>query len=131
MEINIKKERLTSQKKFVLNYLKSVKSHPSAEKIYLEVQKKLPRISRGTVYRILKNLKEKEKIQEISCRVCNNVCRYDGDTSSHSHFFCEKCKNVYDVFEKIDIKKHKKLKVGKINNYLISYYGICKNCQKK
>lgn len=131
MEKNIKKERLTSQKKFVFDYLKSVKSHPSAEKIYLEVRKKLPRISRGTVYRILKNLKEKERIQEISCRVCNKVCRYDGDTSLHSHFFCSKCKNVYDIFEKIDIKKHEKLKVGKINNYLISYYGICKNCQKK
>ena len=121
-----KKERITSQKKLILDYLKSVKCHPSAEKVYLEVRKKLPRISQGTVYRILKNLKEKGEIQELPCK----ICYYDGDISSHSHFFCEKCGKVFDIFEKINISKHKKLKAGKINNYLISYYGICKNCQK-
>lgn len=122
----IKKERLTSQKKLILDYLRSVKCHPSVEKVYFEVRKKLPRISRGTVYRILKNLEERDKIQEIPCK----VCRYDGDISSHSHFFCRKCEDIYDIFEKVDLPK-KRLKVGKIDNCLISYYGICKNCQKK
>ena len=58
-----KRERITSQKKLILDYLKSVKCHPSAGKVFFEVQKKLPRISRGTVYRILKNLKGKREIQ--------------------------------------------------------------------
>ncbi|MBC7073854.1 transcriptional repressor, partial [Candidatus Parcubacteria bacterium] len=48
-------ERLTSQKKIILDYLKSVRTHPSAEEIFEKVRKRLPQISLGTVYRILKN----------------------------------------------------------------------------
>lgn len=125
-----KKERITSQKKLILDYLKSVKCHPSAEKVFLAVQKKLPRISRGTVYRILKNLKEKSEIQEIPCK----VCRYDGDIFSHAHFICQRCNKIFDIFDvcrECDILKRKKTKVGVIKNYQIHFYGICKNCQRK
>lgn len=124
------KERLTCQKKIILDYLKSVKTHPSAAAIYLNARKKLPRISSGTVYRILKNLKKKKEIQEIPDR----VSRYDGDISSHAHFICQKCRQIFDIFdlcEKCRIIKRQKLKVGKINNYQIYFYGICKNCSKK
>jgi Fe2+ or Zn2+ uptake regulation protein len=133
-------ERTTSQKEIILEHLKSVETHPSAETVYLSVKKKLPRISKGTVYRILKGLKEKGEIQEIP----GEISRYDGKTSSHAHFFCEKCQKIFDVFEKYIILKDKKLnpirfalqlsngvKVGKIKNYQIYFYGCCKNCQKK
>ena len=39
------RERITSQKKIILDYLKEVNTHPSAEDIYLKVRKRLPRIS--------------------------------------------------------------------------------------
>lgn len=120
-------ERITSQKKIVSDYLKSVTSHPSAEQVYLAVRKKLPRISRGTVYRILKNLKEKGEAQEVLCKICH----YDGDTSPHAHFFCQKCGKIFDVFDTFGLSKIKKLKVGEIKNYQINLYGFCKNCQKK
>src|SRR3989344_495400 len=89
------KERITSQKKIILDYLKSVKTHPSAEIIYSAVKRKLPQISRGTVYRNLKNLKEKSEILEIPAR----VSRYDGDISVHGHFFCQECGKILDVFD--------------------------------
>jgi len=122
------KERLTSQKKIIFNYLKDEKSHPTAEKVYAEVKKQLPQISQGTVYRILNNFKEKEEAQEINV---NGVAHFDGDVSLHSHFICEKCKKVYDVFDvcsKCSILKNKKLKVGKINSYKIYFYGKCNKC---
>ena len=124
-----KKERITSQKKLILDYLKSVKCHPSAEKVYLEVRKKLPRISRGTVYRVLNNLKEKGEIQELPCEVSH----YDGDISSHAHFICQRCNKIFDIFDickECDVLRRKKTKVGEIKNYQIHFYGICKNCQK-
>lgn len=120
-------ERITSQKEVILNYLKSVTCHPSAEKIYLAVKKKLPRISLGTVYRNLKNLKRKGEIQEIPY----GVSHYDGNLSPHAHFICQKCRKIFDVFEKCNILKSKKIKVGKIKNYQIYFYGSCNNCQKK
>jgi Fe2+ or Zn2+ uptake regulation protein len=125
------KERNTSQKELILDYLKSVTTHPTAEDVYDKVRKRLPRISKGTVYRILNNLKRNGDIQEISTR---NLTFFDGDTSDHSHFICQGCGTVFDIFDecsKCEIIKKKKTKVGKINNFRIYFYGICKNCKRK
>ena len=124
--ITNKKERLTNQKRVILEYLKSTKSHPCAKEVYLEVKKKLPQISLGTVYRILNQLKEKGKVKEI----LTEVSHFDGDLTPHSHFICQKCKKIFDVFEEIPKLKNKKLKVGKIEDYQVIFYGICKKCKK-
>ncbi|MBI2054049.1 MAG: transcriptional repressor [Candidatus Staskawiczbacteria bacterium] len=129
-DIFLQEERMTSQKKVILDYLRNTKSHPSAGKIYDDVKKVLPRISQGTVYRILNSLKNKGEVQEISTK---NVTFYDGDLSDHSHFICQGCASVFDIFDecsKCQIMRKKKLKVGSINNYRIYFYGICKNCKK-
>lgn len=120
-------ERMTSQKKIILDYLKSVKTHPSAERVYIKVKKKLPQISRGTVYRILSQAVKKGEIKELPCKERSH---FDGDTSQHIHFMCEKCGKIYDIFEKVKIPSKKVEKLGKINNYQLCFYGICKKCQK-
>lgn len=120
-------ERLTSQKKIVLEYLKNVKTHPSAEEIYNKVKKKLPQISLATVYRILNNSKEKGEIIEVSCKVSH----FDGDISPHIHFICEKCGKIFDIFEKVNLPKKEKIKVGEIKNYQVCLYGLCKKCLPK
>ena len=123
-------ERFTNQKKAVLDYLKSVKTHPTAEVVYFEVRKKLPQISLGTVYRILKNLSEKKQIITIPAEISH----FDADISPHAHYICRKCNNVFDIFNACKdcrILKEKKLKVGKIENYQIYFYGICRKCSKK
>jgi Fe2+ or Zn2+ uptake regulation protein len=124
--ITNKRERLTNQKRVILEYLKSTKSHPCAKEVYLEVKKKLPQISLGTVYRILNQLKEKGEVREI----LTEVSHFDGDLTPHSHFVCQKCKKIFDVFEEIPELKNKKLKVGKTKDYQIIFYGICKKCKK-
>lgn len=124
-------ERMTSQKKIVLEYLKSVKTHPTAEVIFKEVKKKLPAISHATVYRILNNLKKKSQLQTISAR---KTTFFDGDTSDHAHFICEECGKVFDIFDvcsHCDILKNKRTKVGKINHFKIKFYGICQKCKSK
>ena len=121
-------ERMTSQKKIILDYLKKVKTHPSAEAVYKEAKKSLPNISQGTVYRILNNLKEKNEVQIIASK---GIAYFDGDISSHAHFICTKCDKIYDVFDecsKCGILDKKRVKVGKINHYKIHFYGICKQC---
>jgi Fe2+ or Zn2+ uptake regulation protein len=116
--ITNKKERLTNQKRVILEYLKSTKLHPSAKEVYLEVKKKLPQISLGTVYRILNQLKEKGEVKEI----LTEVSHFDGDLTPHSHFICQKCKKIFDVFEEIPELKNKKLKVGKIKKRLSNHF---------
>jgi len=129
-ELRTGKERMTAQKSFVFGYLKSVKTHPSAEVVYKEVRKKLPSISQGTVYRVLNNFKDKGEIQAIEAK---DVTHFDADISDHAHFICERCGNVFDVISECSecgLLKNKKTKVGLIKKYTINFYGICKNCRK-
>jgi len=125
------KPRNTAQKSFIIEYLKSVKTHPTAEGIYMEVRKKLPSISQGTVYRILNNFKNQGSVLAIDTK--DNV-HFDGDISDHAHFICEVCGNVYDVISecgKCGILNKKKTSIGKINSYRINFYGICNCCSGK
>lgn len=124
-------ERMTAQKSFVLEYLKSVKTHPTAETVYSEVRKKLPSISQATVYRILNNFNDKGDIQAIDTK---DNTHFDADTSDHAHFICEECGNVYDVVNECincDVLKSRKLKVGAIKRYKINFYGNCTKCREK
>lgn len=123
--------RLTNQKKIILDYLKKVKCHPSVETIYKNVRKRLPQISLATVYRILDSFKKDGQVLEIPC-FCKN--RYDGDLSPHAHFICQKCHQLFDIFSlknEYKILKNKKLKIGKINHYQIYFYGQCQKCQNQ
>lgn len=127
----LRTSRLTSQKKFILDYLMSVKVHPTAENVYNVVRKKLPRISLGTVYRILKDFDQKDKAQII---LSKKAAHFDADMTPHTHFVCQQCDRVFDIFDecyKCGILDKKRTKVGKINNYKIIFYGICKNCRKR
>jgi Fe2+ or Zn2+ uptake regulation protein len=129
MSPKIKSERMTAQKSFIFDYLKSVKTHPSAEVVYKEVKKKLPNISQGTVYRVLNNFKDKGELQTIETK--DNI-HFDADISDHAHFICEECGNVFDITSECSecgILKNKKTKVGKIIHYKINFYGICKQCK--
>lgn len=125
------KNRTTSQQRIVLDFVKSVKTHPSAETVYEKVRKKLPQISLGTVYRNLAALKARNEILEIPLKTTS---RYDGDTSSHSHFVCDECESVRDLAsicsdvlkcEKLGIKN---LELGNIRNYQLNFYGTCFKC---
>jgi Fur family transcriptional regulator, ferric uptake regulator len=48
--------RMTRQRTVILEKLRKVATHPSADEIYEMVRKRLPRISLGTVYRNLEIL---------------------------------------------------------------------------
>ena len=123
-----KMQRMTSQRRIILDYLRNVRSHPSAEVIYNEVKKKLPQISLGTVYRNLEFLKKKGKIKEVA----TEVRRFDGDVSDHYHFKCENCGVIIDV--KTDLIHGMKDKVirgvGAIKNCEVYFTGLCHNCKK-
>ncbi|MCX6721737.1 MAG: transcriptional repressor [Candidatus Staskawiczbacteria bacterium] len=71
-----KKERMTAQKSFIFGFLKSVKTHPTAETVYEEVKKKLPTISQGTVYRVLNNFKDKGQILTTRILFAKNAIKF-------------------------------------------------------
>ena len=122
--ITIMNERLTSQKLVILNYLKNTKSHPGAEDVYREIRRILPKISLGTIYRILDVLKSKSSIIELP----GNIKRFDGNTSDHSHFICLSCNSIHDIKNENNHKIPKKNEYGLVKFFNISLYGTCNKC---
>ncbi|MBW2706713.1 MAG: transcriptional repressor, partial [Deltaproteobacteria bacterium] len=49
---------MTRQRQVILEELRKVDTHPSADEVYEMVRKRLPRISLGTVYRNLEILSQ-------------------------------------------------------------------------
>lgn len=111
----------------VLEYLQKSKNHPTVDDIYIDLVKEIPTLSKTTVYNILKLFAEKNVARTL--RVGNNEARYDGDTSVHGHFKCNKCGNIYDFNVNMEELKFTGLDKFKINEYQIYLKGICKKCE--
>ena len=111
----------------VLEYLQNSKNHPTIDNIYNDLVKEIPTLSKTTVYNILKLFSEKNVARTF--RIGNNEARYDGDTSIHGHFKCNKCGIIYDFNVNIDELKFSGLDKFKINEYHIYLNGICKKCE--
>ncbi len=87
--------RMTRQRKIILEELRRVNNHPSAEEIYDRVRAHLPRISLGTVYRNLEVLSELGEIQKLE--YAGSINRFDGDPKKHYHIRCMDCGRVDDA----------------------------------
>jgi len=121
--------RLTSQRQVILEELRKVKSHPTANEIYDMVRKRLPRIGLGTVYRNLDLLAKLGIIRKLE--VDSNQKRFDGDSTPHYHIRCIKCSRVDDIFIKMDRGLEKSAASYcdyKILDHHVQFSGICSKC---
>ena len=62
----------------ILEELRKVKTHPTADELYAMVRTRMPRISLGTVYRNLDFLTESKEILKLES--AGSIRRFDGDT---------------------------------------------------
>ena len=121
--------RMTRQRKVILEELRKVDTHPSADEVYEMVRKRLPRISLGTVYRNLEILSETGEIQklELGC----NLKRFDGIARDHYHLRCLHCDRVSDAPAGFDLTVNRELKTAngfKILGHRLEFVGICPDC---
>lgn len=93
--------RLTPQRKVILEELRKVSSHPTADELYEKVRKRLPKISLGTVYRNLDLLSSAGIIKKLHLE--ESQMRFDGNTEPHNHIYCVRCGRVADVPSSIDM----------------------------
>ena len=61
----------TVQRKVIVDELRKLKCHPTADELYEVVRRKLPRISLGTVYRNLEVLSANGEIQSLPSVRCH------------------------------------------------------------
>lgn len=125
------KRRKTKQRIAIMEALKGVRTHPSADWIYDEVRKKLPQISKGTIYRNLNVLVDEGAIIELN--VDGMVGRYEIKQDNHYHFICENCGRIFDLNEPVETGLNAKFakKTGfKITEHRLEFRGLCRDCQK-
>lgn len=122
--------RHTPQRDLILSIVRSTMDHPTAEWVYRQARRRLPRLSLGTVYRNLKRLAEQGLIREV--HTGGHPARYDGNTGQHYHIRCVACGRVNDL--PISVDRRLEDEAARAMNYRIlghqvEIQGLCPLCQ--
>lgn len=127
----MKGQNYSRKRQAIYDLLLSTKEHPTADWIYSNLKPIYPDLSLGTVYRNVKLLESKGMVQSVT--VVNGCERFDADVRPHSHFVCNGCGRVIDVYFKrniTDLTGDLMLDgIKRVDSYSLIYYGICENCE--
>jgi Fur family ferric uptake transcriptional regulator len=124
--------RLTPQRRVVAEVLAGEHIHLTAEQVHELAQRRLPEISRATVYNTLNELVAAGEIGEVD--VTDGPKRYDPNVAQdHDHLVCESCHAIRDVPRGANTPTIAK---GARAGYLISgvditYRGLCPDCARR
>jgi len=124
--------RMTRQRAVILEELRKLTSHPTADELFTLVRARLPRISLGTVYRNLDFLADTGQILRLE--VSGYTKRYDGNLMPHQHVRCTVCGRVADVFPPLPVPSSAGVFVpgfARILSARIEFDGICAECAAK
>ena len=126
------KYRMTNQRHVILEEIRKINTHPTADEVYEIVRKRLPKISLGTVYRNLEILSACGLIQKIG--PISSQMRFDGITKKHYHLRCMYCGRVEDApinpTENLENVIREKSDYSIIDHKL-EFIGICPQCKKR
>lgn len=121
--------RQTRQRAAILNLLQNTETHPTADWVYQEVRKTLPRISLGTVYRTLDALCQEGLVKALP--LDSRKRRFDGNPGAHAHIVCMICEQVADVDAPMhpDVIETVAQATGfEVRQHRLEWYGICPQC---
>lgn len=123
--------RQSRQRDVVLEVVRSTMDHPTADWVYKQARRRLPRISLGTVYRNLKQLAGEGLIREIQAG--GPSARFDGNLGRHYHIRCLGCGRVSDL--PVSVSDRLEEEAGRATSYRIlghevEVHGLCPLCQQ-
>ena len=123
-------KRNTIQRTLVLEAVRELGCHASADEVYDTIVKKHPTISRGTVYRNLNLLSDMGEIRKVE--IPNEANRFDHMCHEHYHARCVRCGRVFNVEMEFiaDLEKNIKDTHGfEIAGHDIVFKGTCLECK--
>ena len=122
--------RSSRQRAVVLEVVRSTMDHPTADWVFRQARRRLPRISLGTVYRNLKRLAEEGAIREIHSG--GHPARFDGNTGRHYHIRCLGCGRVNDLPMSVDTSLEEEAARAvnyEIVGHHVEIHGLCPICR--
>jgi len=122
---------VTIQRRAILAALSVRKDHPTADQVFHAAKKRIPEVSRTTVYRVLDAFVR----IGIARLVCNPgaAARYEAETDRHHHLVCMRCEKMSDLQDSsLDSLPLPGAKSGfHIEDYSIQFRGLCSACAAK
>jgi len=124
--------RNTKPRKVILEELKKVTTHPTADEIYNMVRERLPHVSLGTVYRNLEVMSESGMVLKLE--MAGTQRRYDGTADNHYHVRCMMCGRVDDLPIKLlnGIEREaREVSAYEISGHQLEFTGLCPACNNR
>ena len=120
----------TYQRLCVLEYLHK-KKHPTADMIYAYIAKRIPTMSKTTVYNTLNLFLESNLVHAIT--ITGTEVRFSVDEQNHHHFLCKRCGKIIDIdvtcpIARGKVKQIEGHRLEEIHGY---FRGVCKECIDK
>ncbi len=123
---------VTVQRRAVLEALLDRHDHPTVDQLFEDVKRRIPGVSRTTVYRVLETLVQlgvSRKTHHFEAAV-----RFDARTEHHHHLICNSCNKVVDWEDRSvgQVRLPDARRTGfKVVDYSVYFEGLCSDCQKK
>ena len=124
--------RNTKQLSIILDTIKRMPRHFTAEDVYKEVKKENPSVGQATVFRNMNKMAEEGILLRIE--VPGGASRYELIEPKHYHAKCMVCGNLFDV--EMDYIPDLENKIKDAHGFVFSghdiiFTGICSSCRKK
>ena len=122
---------LTFQRRVILEALSVRSDHPTADQLFDSLRRRIPELSRTTVYRTLETFAR----VGVARKVCHPgaAARYELNTQRHHHLVCLSCEAIVDLKDtSLDGLPLPSGKFGfSVADYSIQFRGLCPDCASK
>lgn len=132
MEDIVMIRKQSKQRDIVLQYMKAMEGHASAEEIFQALNADDQKVSLATVYRNLNILSEMNEIKKIAHPIYGYV--YDKTCIPHYHLHCIKCNDLLDLnipYQESMGKEFSQLCNHELQSHSLVFEGVCERCRKK
>ncbi len=123
--------RNTVQRTIVLEALRGLANHPTADEVFDAIHAEHPSISKATVYRLLNKLSEDGDALKV--KINNGADHFDHQVFDHYHVRCTVCGRVDDVdVPALDGLEADASKTSgyRILGHTLQFDGVCPACQE-
>ena len=128
-------ERMTAQRRLILQTLEALHDHPTAEQIFQQAAQKDASLHLSTVYRTLRWLQSLGMVDPRWFDDGRRQERFDPvHTGEHHHFRCRCCDHIIEfsspLFASLAadfVRQHG----GQIDSSSLVLYGVCQQCLSK
>lgn len=117
--------RPTPQRVAVAEYVLNTEDHPSADRVWEEVRRNHPGVSRATVYNTLHAFVEKGLLRAQVLR--EGIVIFDPHVEKHHHFIDESTGDIYDIpWEAVSVSGEDGLSEFNVREYQVVMRGVRK-----